>query len=925
MKRISMTKSLAFVMLGILVCCQSLAYGGEKKGGGKAAELRKVTSVEGITEYQLSTNGLKVLLFPDSAASTVTVNLTMQVGSRHEGYGETGMAHLLEHMLFKGSPKFLAPDKALQEHGAASNGTTWVDRTNYYETMPATDENLKFGIELEADRIVNSFIKREDLAKEMTVVRNEFEIGENDPEGILSQRMMTAAYQWHNYRNSTIGNRTDIERVPIEKLQAFYRKYYQPNNAVLVVAGKFNEKLAKDLIIENFGPIPPSKEPIEQTYTEEPPQDGERIVLLRRVGKVPVVGLIYHTPAAAHPDHAAADVLARVLGHSPSGRLYQALVKTKKASSVSVDVSSWHDPGVLEISAHVAPGVTPEEVRDILIAEVEGLAKKPITEEEAVRAKTQFASSFDRRISNSKTIGLALSEWIGAGDWRLMFIHRDRMAKVSAADANRVAEAYLKTSNRTTGMFFPTAVAMRTKVPETPDVLKLVQDYKGTKEIAAGETFDPTPENIEKRVKRVTLPNGVKVALLPKKTRGETVVANMTLRFGNPESLQPYKTSAGMMGSMMTRGTKKHSRAELTDLFDKLKSTVSFGSSAGALSVSLQSKRPQLDAVLDLVKEVLREPTFPADELDIVKRQQRQALEKGMVDPQAITFRTLMRKLQPYPPDDIRYTPTFKESLERLEKVTRHDLQKLYDEQVAAKVGEISIVGDFDPDAVVKKLENLFAGWDKTVPKYERIHQKAFSVKGGRESIDTPDKENAVFAAAHTFAMRDDDPQYPALDLGNYILGGNFNCRLIDRLRQKEGLCYGAGSQVSVDPQDKYALFLVYGFCNPDNINKVDSGAIEEVQKLIKKGVDPKELELARKGYLEEERVGRSRDGSLAAMLNQLTHLGRTFDYVKKVEDKIGKLTVEEVNRALEANLHPDNLVIIRAGDFSKKAAPEKK
>jgi len=926
MKRASIWLAVGFLTLAGGLTATGSAVAGDKKGKAGEPAYRKTASVEGITEYELTSNGLKFLLFPDPSASTVTVNLTIQVGSRHEGYGETGMAHLLEHMLFKGSPKFLHPDKALQAHGAEANGTTWVDRTNYYETMPATDKNLKFGIELEADRLVNSFIKREDLLTEMTVVRNEFEMGENNEESILNQRMMAIAFEWHNYGKSTIGNRSDIERVPIENLHAFYKKYYHPNNTVLIIAGKFDEKKAIDLIVSNFGPIPRSKHKIEQPYTEEPAQDGERAVILRRVGKVAVVGVIYHVPAAAHADHAGLEVLGRILGHTPSGRLYKALVEKKLASSVSVDVSSWHDPGVLEITARVANGVKPEEVRDIILREVEELKANPANAEEVTRAKTQIATGFERKLANSKRVGLDLSEWVGAGDWRLLFIHRDRLAKVTPDDVNKLAEKYLRQSNRTVGLFIPSTGVARTPIPETPNVVDLVKNFKGTKEVASGEIFDPTPENIEKRVKRLELSNGIKVSLLPKKTRGETVIATMNLRFGNEGSLKPHLTTASFLGPMLTRGTKKHTRVELSDQLDKIKSTLNTSSALGTLSVGIQSKRENVSAALDLLKEVLHEPIFPEAELDILKRNQRQSLEKSMVDPQGLAFRTLMRTLNPYPPDDIRYTPTFKESLERLEKVTRADIEKLYKEQVAAKVGEIAIVGDFDADAVVKKLEEVFAGLDKKkVPQYKRIDQKAFtSVKGGTQSINTPDKEGAVLAVAHTLAMNDEDPSYAALELGNYILGGNFNSRLVDRLRQKEGLCYGAGSQLSVSSRDKYGLFLVYGICNPENINKVDKGAVEEITKLTKKGVETAEIELARKGYLEEQRVSRSRDGSLAAMLNELSNLGRTFDYIADVENKIGSLTVDEVNRAVAASVHPDRLVIVRAGDFNKKADPKK-
>ena len=315
---------------------------------------QKIASIEGITEYKLK-NGCKLLLFPDESASTITVNMTVFVGSRFEGYGETGMAHLLEHMLFKGSKNYPKADTILSQFGPEYNGTTWTDRTNYYETMAANDKNLDLAIRFEADRLVNCFVKREDLVTEMTVVRNEFEAGENNPEQILSQRIYASAYEWHNYGKSTIGNRADIERVPIDRLQAFYKKYYQPDNVVLIITGKFDPEKAVKMVAEHFGAIKRPDRELDQTYTEEPAQDGERTVTLRRVGKVAAVGAVYHIPAAAHPDHPAIEVLGLALGMHPSGRLYKALVETKKATNVQTDVTNWHDPGVIEISAQVGP------------------------------------------------------------------------------------------------------------------------------------------------------------------------------------------------------------------------------------------------------------------------------------------------------------------------------------------------------------------------------------------------------------------------------------------------------------------------------------------------------------------------------------------------------------------------------------------
>ncbi|MBL8514505.1 MAG: insulinase family protein, partial [Betaproteobacteria bacterium] len=293
----------------------------------------KVTSVEGINEYRLP-NGLRVLLFPDQSKPTVTVNITYLVGSRHENYGETGMAHLLEHLVFKGTPRNPDIDKQFNKRGMRSNGTTWLDRTNYYELFQSNEENLEWAIQMEADRMVNSFIAKKDLDSEMTVVRNEYEMGENQPGNVLFKRMGSIAYDWHNYSNSTIGNRSDIENVKIENLQAFYRLHYQPDNAVLLVAGKFNEAKTLGLIQKYFGPIPKPTRMLPKLWTVEPTQDGERQFFVRRKGDIQLVMLGYKIPSALHADADAAAFVNFVLGDIPTGRLHKALVETGKAAQV---------------------------------------------------------------------------------------------------------------------------------------------------------------------------------------------------------------------------------------------------------------------------------------------------------------------------------------------------------------------------------------------------------------------------------------------------------------------------------------------------------------------------------------------------------------------------------------------------------------
>ena len=908
--------------------------------GADSTAPRKVASVEGITEYQFE-NGLRVLLFPDASQSKVTVNLTVLVGSRHEGYGETGMAHLLEHMVFKGTPNHPNVPKALQDHGARFNGSTSVDRVNYYETLAASDENLAFAIALEADRMVNSYIKKSDLDSEMTVVRNEFERGENSPQGVLSKRIEAAAYEWHNYGKSTIGNRSDIERVPIENLQAFYRKFYQPDNVILIIAGKFDEARALALVSQSFGSIPRPTRKLDQAWTEEPPQDGERLVTLRRVGDVSAVGVAYHIPAGSHEEHASLQVLANILSSRPSGRLYKALVETKKASSASAFAGREHDPGLLSLDAEVPKDNSLDEVRELLITTAEAIGAKGVTAEEVNRAKQQILKARERAATDTAQIGVSLSEWTAQGDWRLYFLHRDRIEQVTPEMVQAAAARYLQRNNRTVGVFIPTDRPERIEVPPTPDVPALVANYQGRAALAEGEEFDPAPAKIEARVQRLELPEGIKVTLLPKKSRGEEVNLTLTLRYGDENNLKGFETASGFLSGLMLRGTKKFSYQELRDELDRLGATLNTGfggggrrgggrrgggGGLGAASFSIQAKHDTLPAVLELLRQVLREPRLPADEFEVMKRERIAMTEQMKTEQAMLAPRQLQRQLNPYAKDDVRYEPTVEESIARIKAVGYEQVVQLHQCFLGSQAGELTIVGDFDAKACLPILKDTLAGW-KTAMPYARIASPIESdVAASEHSINTPDKANATFTAGLLFPLRDDDPDYAALVMGNYILGsGTLSSRLGTRVRQQEGLSYGITSSLGVSSQDQRASFTISAIVNPKNLPRLQVCAMEELDRLRRDGVTAEELNKARDGYLQAMKVGRTSDSALAGSLGGLRHLNRTMLWDAELEKKISALTPEQVGAALKRHIDPKKLVTVSAGDFGATPDEAKK
>jgi zinc protease len=885
-----------------------------------AAAPQLVTSVEGIKEYKLP-NGLRVLLFRDASKATITVNVTYLVGSVSESYGETGMAHLLEHMLFKGTMRHPAIMKELQDHGAQFNGSTAWDRTNYFETFDASDANLDWALGLEADRMVNSRVAKEDLDSEMTVVRNEFESGENSPTRVLFERVLATAYLWHGYGRSPIGSRSDIENVPIDRLQAFYRKFYQPDNAVLIVAGRFDEAKALDMIAKDFGSIPKPSRKLEARYTVEPVQDGEREVTMRRVGDIQVLMAAYHAPAGEHPDFVPLQLAADVLADAPAGRMYKALVEKGLAAEVDVDTLQLKDPGAVIFVAVVPTDKSLDAARTAMFATIDDLKQHPITNEEIERAKNNALSGFERMMNNSQSVALQLSEWAAIGDWRLLFLDRDRARSATAEDAQRVALQYLKPSNRTVGLFEP-GMPDRSEIPPAPNVAKMLEGYKGDAARSEGEEFDPSPANIDKRTTRVQLPGGVKLVMLPKETRGDAVNAAIRLNFGDERSLRGQRGIAPLTAEMLMRGTTEHTRQQIEDDLAKRQSRLNVGGGGGSVTASIVSTRKELGAVLDLALEVLQKPAFPASELETLRGEELAGLDSAKSEPQAIVVRAFNRQWNPYPQDDVRYTPTIEEERQFLTGVGVKNLRDFHQSFYGASNAEVVVVGDFDADAVRKLIAEKLDTWKSGKP-YAEVTSPYPADKNmpAERTFDTPDKENAFFLAGMPIAMTDGDADFPAMVLGNYILGSGASSRLFSRIRGREGLSYGVGSQFSAPAKSNGARFAVTAIAAPQNAAKVEASFRDELTTILKDGYSDQEVAAAKQSWSQARQIGRSQDGALTGMLLGGTHNGRTMAWDAELEAKVAALTPAASHAAMQRHLELDKMAFMKGGDFSKVPA----
>lgn len=886
----------------------------------KAGAPALVRELGGLKEYRLA-NGLQVLLFPDDAQSTTTVNITYHVGSRHESQGEYGMAHLLEHLLFKGTPAHKDLPDEFARRGMRWNGSTTEDRTNYFESFNANPDSLAWALSMEADRMAHSFIAKKDLDKEMTVVRNEFERGENEPLAVLHQRVQAAAFQWHAYGHATIGPKSDIENVPIQNLQAFYHRYYRPDNATLLVAGRFDAAKTLALIARDFGAVQRPETPIPAPWTVEPPQDGERDVLVQRVGGQPAVMACWHIPALGHPDSAAITVYEFMLTLQPSGRLYKDLVETKQAVAAGLQGQGGHDPSCAWAYAIVPPDGKLDEVQKRLLDVAEGREDVTFGEDELERVRALAANAYRDQMKSPEGLIQELSNVVGAGDWRLLFQLMSDIDSVTLDDVRRVRAAYFKPANRTVGRYLPTTTVERVAVPEAPPLAARLDALKPPPVVEAGEQFVPTPAALASRTVARTLPSGIELREIPKRTRGNEVSIALALQWGNAKDTTPRR-GTDLVGALMQEGSTSLSKQQIQDALIRLKAEVQVSSGNQEGSVSIRCERDQALEVLALVADLLRHPAFPPNAFERMKAAQVAQWEASRHE-----ISTLLNEATQLHVNAARHVkfgdPDYQASVDEALKETRDttlaDVKAFYDEYWSANRMHVSAVGAL-PEGFDAAIERLFGDWKKpSAPAFERWQPKHVDIPAARFDVSAPDKTSAALEMDEAFPLNEHDPDYLPLRVAVHVFGGGtMESRLATRVRRQEGLSYGVSAGLRISYWGDDAALSVEGTFAPQNREKVLAAVKEELASFTKDGATPAEVERAKHDLLEGRQHARASDGSLAGTM--MFHMDEKLDWAWEAQKdaKLAAVTVEQVNAAWRRHVSADGFVIATAGDFKK-------
>ncbi len=882
-----------------------------------------VRELGGVQEYRLA-NGLQILLFPDDGQSVTSVNITYRVGSRYEGQGEFGMAHLLEHLQFKGTPAHPDIPAEFAARGVRYNGTTTVDRTNYVATFNASDDTLGWTLALEADRMRNSFIARADLDTEMSVVRNEFERGENEPMAVLAKRVASAAYTWHAYGHVPIGPRSDIENVPIESLQAFYRRWYRPDNATLLIAGKFARDATLRLIERDFGPIARPAAPMMQPYTVEPAQDGERSVVVHRVGGQPVIEAYYHVPALAHSDTPAILVYELLMSLQPSGHLYQGLVASRDALGAGLGGLGGHDPGGAQAVAVLAPGADVDKAQQRLLDLVEGRMGSLFTEADIQRVRELALVSYRQQMKSPQGVMQHLSDVVGAGDWRLLFLLMDELPKVTLADVERVRAAYFRPANRTLGRYLPAETVERVEIPAAPPLAERLAGLQAPPQVAAGEEFVPTIAALSERTRRQTLPSGIVLQTLDKRTRGDAVSASIVLNWASQRETTPLRGTS-MIAELMGDGSATMRRQQLQDTLVKLHASLAMTSGNQFVRVSVAAEKDTLLAVLRIAFDILRHPAFPPDNVARLRAAHIAAIEAGRND-----LATMMVQASRDHVNAVRgakwgepgYVPSIDEQVAEFRDTTPADLQRFHDHYWSANHADVAVVGAV-PEGVAEAVEQGLGDWKKPdAPAWEPYAPHHADLGGARFDVQMADKSSASLRMWRGLALNRADADYPPLLLATYILGGgSLESRLNTRLRRELGLSYGAGASLSAELGGDDGGIAIGATFAPQNREKVIAAIDAELAAFARDGPTEAELARAKHDILEGQLRARASDAELAATLDLFANLDHDWSWLAARDAALERVTLAQLDETWRRRMQGQPFMLTTGGDF-KPAAP---
>ena len=870
----------------------------------------------GIKEYHMTSNGLKVLLKEDHSAPVATFMVTYEVGSRNEAIGYTGSTHLLEHLMFKGSNKFNT-DKGnsvfqiLQSLGARMNATTWLDRTNYYETLPSSE--LETAIEIEADRMRNAYIKEGDRESEMTVVRNEFERGQNNPSGVLDEHIWATAYHAHPYHHSTIGWKADIENVSIERLKEFYDTFYWPNNATATVVGDFETSKALAIIKKHFGRIRKSTKEIPVVYTTEPMQEGKRTVTLKRAGQQGIVGIAHKSPPATHEDAASFIVLSSILSSGKNSRFYKNITDKGLTTNIFIWDTLFKDPGLFTVYANLAPGVEHKTVEDIIVAEYENIKKEGVTEEEVSKAKAQLIASMKFRQDGSMAVAGSLNEAIASGDWTLYTRYEELVNSVTAKSIKLVVNKYFLEDLSTVGYFIPEVSGDQPQGKPVASAKELVEMKKQyfSKENQGGLASQIVDSEPVEGIRLLTLKRGSGVVTINGSFMGGDIYAD-----------ENNSRVPDLVSSMLDQGTTKQTKFEISNQLEKAGARLSVSNGKSNVSFYAKFLSRDLEMVFGLLSEQLQHPAFNEEDLEKIKKRMITSYKKRKESTRGNAVNNMLASFYPKghqnaPEDNDR-------SIEDIKKTKTEDL-KVFHNQNYGKGGMVVVaVGDVDHEELSNTIKKEFESW-KNSPLSKKTESKKGKKSAGKAYVTMKDKTSTDFVMGIPLGIDRFHEDYMPLYVATHILGGNFSARLMQTVRVKEGLTYGINSVITGFDNKNDGYWMVGGTFAPELLARGEKATLREVKRWAEGGVTQAEVDITKSTLTGSYQVGFDTTRGLSIGILSAVNVWGDLSYIDSFPEKVNSATLEQVNAAIKKYITFDDIYQVAAGSIDEEGTPIKK